>query len=311
MILEDLIGLYPFIVGLVGVVIVLILFYMLYWKPRIELPLEGERLIGIVSMWLPRGFGVLQGPMTTARTTMQHYWADMIQNEHDANLQKIYRDNRDFMLKFHMFAIRSEAEKKILLFDVNPEDQKFMDVDKEGVFHLHGIQDARSVGKWGDFEYFGLKLNPETLNFSKIEVDAIQVALMNTKFLSDAARNTGKISSLQEVIDSKERELTLERKEKAEMRSKLDRALSALSQRPLTQREEPQLKGGLRERLSKWGFTWWQLATAGLAYFIAPQIIKWSNVSFEEPELTYLVLGIALLGFFSIPIVRKVFGRWL
>jgi|GEM_PF-3308346 len=313
MIEEELINLFPFIVGIAVVILALVLSYILYWKPRVDLPLQGERLIGEVSMWLPRGFGVLEGAMTTGRTTMERHWTDLIQNEGDENLRKIWSDNRDFVLQYaRVFAIKSGAEKKILLFDVNPEDQKFMDVDKEGVFHLHGVQDARSVGEWDGFEYIGLKLNPETQAFSELETKAMTTALLNVKFLRDAATNKEKEHHLEERLDDKTRAHELTLKDLAETNSKLDRCQNALARHPLTQAKELKVKGDIKETVkSLFWSTPWQLATALIGYFIAPHLITWLKLELYPPEITYFTAFITALGFFIIPIGKKLLGRWL
>jgi len=302
---------FPFLAALTGGIIFLVLFYMLYWKPRVELPLPNERFVGHVTMWLPHGLGLLSGPMTTARMTMQRYFLTAIRSEKDENMRKVLIAIRNFVMQHQVFAIKNgNGEKKILLFDANPEDQKFMDVDRErqGLL-LHGVQDAHSEGVEGGFEFIGIKLNPELAEFNDVELERYQTAMQHIKYLKDAAMNKERIATLVDQLEAVERELAIERRDTAEIRSKYDRALNALDQKPLTVLEEPKLKPSIRELVKEW-FSWPQIGVAAIAYLLAPNILTWAKIQLKEPDRTYAQLGIAVFGFFIIPIGRKIFGRW-
>jgi hypothetical protein len=186
--------------------------------------------------------------------------------------------------------------------DINPNENDS--------YVLHGVQDVVSVGEYGGIEYLALKLDPTTKSFSKEEKELVTVGLGVVEYLRDAAKNVEKIHELKDELKFQGESLTKVLGEKAEMRSKLDAALSALSQKPLTQEEEPKLKGTLVERLKPW-FKWYQILTALGGYAVAPWILQYANIQVEYPITTYFAAFFAVLGFFIIPIGRKIFGRWL
>lgn len=301
-----------------GTSVFLLLFYTQWYKPRAGMPLPNERFVGNITIPLSRGFGIITGPVTTARMTMERYWTTLIQNEKDEKMQKVWEDNRDFVLSHQLFAIRdNNGKKRILLFDTNPEDQRFMHVweDREG-FLMHGIQDCRSVGEYGGFEYLGIKLNEKLSAFTPEEEKRFDTALNYLKHLKDAARNKEEISFLKEQYEGKERQVVLLLKDNAQLTGKLDRALSALSRKLLTRPAEEieGIKGGFKEVVKRY-FTWWQVLTGISAFLMAPQIIsfisKWRGIMFTETQTSWFVALITVIGFFAIPIGRKLFGRWL
>lgn len=295
--------------------IFMVLFYIFKLKPRLQYPLQNERVISDnVTFWLPRGYGVLSGPMVTARMTMEGFWSRLIQNEKDDGRRKAWEKNRDFVMKHYLFAIKDDSGKKILLFDENPEDQKFLSIDPQGAgMILHGVEDCKSVGKYDGFEYLAIKLNADVKEYSDKEAKEVEVALGNLMFLRDAAKNIEKISHLQEAFDDKDRAHKKTLEKLRETSSKLDRALSAAGIKPLTQREEAKLKGGVTEKVKQlfWS-TPWQLATALAGFLLAPYLVVWFGIRLEPPINMQIFSGfMAAVGFFVIPIGKKIFARWL
>ncbi len=303
---------FPFLAALTGGIIFLVLFYMLYWKPRVELPLPNERFVGNVTMWLPKGFGLFSGPMTTARMTMEHYFSTTIRSEKDKKVRKVLANMRDFVMSFQLFAMKnSNGDKVILMFDANPEDQRFMDVDTEGGgLYVHGVQDAYTKGTEGGFEFIGVKLNEKLAEMNEEEQERYDTGLEFIKYLPDAARNLERLLIVTEERDALKRQLWQEREDTAQVRSLCDRLASALDQKPLTVLEMPKVKTTISEIVKQW-FSWKQLLVALAAYLLAPNILALLHVELKEPEHTYAILGVTVIGFFLIPIGRKIFSRWL
>jgi len=297
---------------LVIIVVFLVLFYAFFWKPRTAYPLPNERVVSDhLSLWAPRGVGVMAGPFQTARTTVERYWNTLIQSEPDKAVRKRFEKNRDFVLKKQIYAMRNGGDNFILVFDQNPEDQKFLTVDPSGGgMILHGVQDAKPLGVFGKFSYVGITLNPEVKTFGETEEAEMDAVMENIMYLRDAAVNTEKIAGLQEEVGDKRRTLKTMQNELATMRSKLDRAVSALGQKPLTQREEPKLKGTVTQRLKEW-FSPWQLFSGLAGYFVAPYIVQYAGWELLPPMTTYFTAFVTIVGFFAIPVLKRLLGRWL
>jgi len=179
---------------------------------------------------------------------------------------------------------------------------------------IHHVQDAWTVGEHNGFEFVKVKLDSTTHPFSKEEMDKADAQMITVKFLERAAKNTFKITELKEQLNYTETALETEREAKANMRSVLDRAASALGQKPLTQPEEVKLKGVWREKIKTW-FTLPQFGTAIIGFLVAPQILtvisSYTGVMYEYPTSSIILAAITAFGFFSIPIFKKMFGRWL
>ena len=310
----DLLQALPYLVGLAAIAIIVVIFYVFYYKPRVDLPLQGERLIGQVRMWIPHGFGLFAGPMTTGRRTLEMYWTGLIQNEKDDAVRRRFEENRDFCFKQlpHVFAMKTGGKTKILLFDRNPEDQRFLSYDPEhGEFLLHGIQDVKKVqeGKKG-WEIIGFKLSEKRTKFTEQEEKVFASVLDNFSVIRKAAESKELITVLEDDV----RRLTGLTDEMGqtirEVSSDRDGWRKIADKKNLLESREVKIPGQLREKLKEW-FTWPQVITAGLAYFLAPHILVFANLQLNEPEITYAVLLVSLVGFFIIPVGKKLFGRWL
>lgn len=302
----------PFLTVAATLVFFAILFYTLYYKPKIQKPLPNERFLGFITLWIPKGFGLKAGYATTARRTLEKMFTDIMENEADEEAEEKLAAAKQIFDSFHPIAHRASGENYIYLFDMNPQDQKYMDVDptRNDAYIIHGVQDAISVGEWKGFKFLGLALNPGHTKLSPEEHTRFQLGVEAVKYLRDAAKNTLKIATLKDELEDTRSALEKTLKEKAEIRSKLDRALSALSQKTLTQPEEVKVKGAWRAKVKEW-FNWPQFLTAAVAYLIAPHLLTWFNITLQPPGITYFVAFITIVGFFIIPVGKKMFGRWL
>lgn len=308
----DLVYLIPIIAGITLAGIMALVFYFVILKPRITQPLPNERPLGYWSIWLPKGFGLKAGNATTARHTLEREFTRLIENEPDTNIKTQLEEAQKIFSLFQPIAHKVGRETFIYLFDLNPQDQQFMDVDpnQNDSYIIHGVQDAISVGEYGGLQFLGLKLNPETKSFSEDDKKLMRTGLEIVKYITDAAKNVEKIYELKDELKFTKESSKKGLEERAEMRSKLDRAMSALSQKPLTQSEEVKLKGTFVEKMKEW-FRPIQLITALAAFLLAPYILTWTNVRVEYPITSYFAALVTILGFFSIPIGKKIFGRWL
>jgi len=129
-------------------------------------------------------------------------------------------------------------------------------------------------------------------------------------YARDTAKNIEKIHDLKEERDYYREDRDRERSAKAKERSLKDRALSALGIHPLTVPSEVKVPGVWRSKVKEW-FNWPQVLTAAIAYMLAPYIQSWLNLTLTPPTTTYFAALVTVIGFFIIPIGKKLFGRWL
>jgi len=307
----DWLFLFPVIAGGAAALTIGLVIYFLYLKPKVEQPLPNERQIGFVSMWLPRGLGLMTGYMSTAQRTFEAKFNECLEKESDGDGKKKLEALKSFLVQTNLFAQKVGRETFVYAFDKNPLDQKFMDVDpkQNDSYIIHGVQDALSVGDFGGLKFIGVKLDPTSTCFSEKDEQALTTFLEASKYVRQAAANFNKIADLKRDRDDARETLEKELKEKGELRSKLDRASSALSIKPLTV-ENVAVKGALQEKLKQW-FTWPQLLTAAVGYLASPYIIKATAMTIEPPVTTYFAAFCAFVGFFIIPVGKRLFGRWL
>jgi len=308
----DITLLIPIVAGVALAGIMALVFYFVILKPRITQPLPNERPLGFWSIWLPKGFGLKAGNATTARHTLEREFTRLIENETDETVKRQLKDAQKIFDVFYPIAHKVGRETFIYLFDKNPEDQRFMDVDpnQNDSYIIHGVQDVISKGEYGGLQVLGLKIDPQTKSFSELEENLMEIGLDIVKYITNAAKNVEEIYELKDELKFTKESLKKGLDERAEMRSKLDRAMSALSQKPLTQSEEVKLKGTFVEKMKEW-FRPIQLITALAAFLLAPYILTWMNVQVEYPITSYFAALVTILGFFIIPIGKKIFGRWL
>lgn len=308
----DITLLIPLVAGVSLAGIMALVFYFVILKPRITQPLPNERPLGYWSIWLPKGFGLKAGNATTARHTLEREFTRLIENEPDQTMKSQLEEAQKIFELFQPIAHKVGRETFIYLFDANPQDQRFMDVDpnQNDSYLIHGVQDAVSVGEYGGLQFLGLKINPETKAFSEDDKKLMRTGLEIIKYITNAAKNVEQIYELKDELKFTKETLKTTYEKIAEMRSKLDRAMSALNQKPLTQSEEVKLKGTFVEKMKEW-FRPIQLATAFASFLLAPWILTWTNIQVEYPISAYFTALVTILGFFSIPIGKKIFGRWL
>jgi len=306
----DLLTYYPWLVGIAAATIIALVGYFLYLRPRSQEALPNERQLGYVTVWL-REHGVVAGWASTAANTLEGQLTEILENETDEGVREQLAQAKIFLRSFNPMAHKIGRDMHILLFDENYLDQRYMDVakDRPNSFLIQGVQDVCSAGEWGGFKFFGVKLSKEVKPFSDEERKRFEAVLEVSMYVRDAAKNTGKIAHLKDEL--KDARIELERlwKDKAELRSKHDRSLHALSQKLLTQ-TETELKGAWRDKIKEW-FTWPQLVTGLAGYLLAPYIIQFGGWQIVPPVTTYFAAGMAALGFFFIPIGKRLFGRWL
>jgi hypothetical protein len=302
--------LYPSLVGLVATIIGITLLYTLYYRPRIQKPLPNEKSLDYWTIWL-REHGVVTGYVTTAMQTLQARLTDIMQNETDTEQKKRVIEFQNFLKKFSPIAQRCERKTNIYLCTQNPEDQRFraIDPDRKDSYILNDVEDVLYAGEWDGWNIYAVKLGTETIGFSDEEKKLVSNLAEGVKYLRDAAKNVEKIKAFKESYDDQVSENQKLVKALREKESKLDDALYALSQKPLTV-EEVALKGGFREKIKEW-FTWPQILTAVVGYLIAPYVLQFLQWDLQPPATTYFTAFITLIGFFFIPIARKLFGRWL
>jgi hypothetical protein len=299
-------------VGLTLAGIAALVLYFVIIKPRIEQPLPDETPLGHVTMWIPKGFGLKEGNCTTARRTLEREFTRLVENQTDKDVKAKLESAQKIFDFFHPIAQKVGRETFIYFFDKNPQDQQFWDSDPSqvGASIIHGVQDAMSVGKYAGFQILGLHLDPETKSFSEDEKKLMSVALDIVKYVRDAAKNTEQNFQLKEHVKFLEDSLDQSYRDMAQVRSKFDRSNSALSQKSLTQPEEVHLKGTFTEKVKQW-FKPIQLLTALAGYLLAPYILIWTGLRLEYPVAVYFAAFTTVVGFFSIPIAKKIFGRWL
>jgi hypothetical protein len=291
------------------VALLFVLFYFLYLKARLEVPLHNERIIGhVVIVVGTKGIGIIHGLMTTARQTMERHYAELIQNETNPDLRRTWEEDRKFVLdNNYICAIKSDDGDKILLFDQNPEDQKFLEAEPAAKdLYLHGVQDCAIIGERNGFDFLHFKLNPTTKTYTDDERKSAQVCGESIMLLRDAAYSVKRINVLETMIQDKDRAYEKVSSELGQKSALLDKAVEALHQKPLSTEGEYKPKGEWREALNKW-FSWPQALTGLLAYIVAPVIIPRLGWPTQPPAVTYATAFITVIGFFLIPILTQLY----
>ncbi len=320
---NDILGLpfdWTYIILVPVLALTVVIVYLFFLKPRVEYPLPNEEDCGIWKVLLTQLGMIPEGRVTTARRHYQKLWAKVIDNSEGDKADLV--TTREAMLKYHLFAQKTSHEKIMYFFDQNPRDAQFHTrEDKPGRFgsdqqmlFVHGVKDCVSIGKSDGWEYIGVKLSKEGSSLLEAERKNFDTFLTIGRHLRLAAENIGVLHFLKDKVKVLDDLLMGEREKHAETRSKLDRALSALEQKPLSTTGEAKLPGGFGEKLKGW-FTWPQLAGALAGYLSSGPIMQWlestQGWSITPPMTTYVTLMITIAGFFSIPAFRKLFGRWL
>ncbi len=296
-------------------VVVAYIIYKFRLAPTIEYPLANEEDLGIGKVSLPQLGRLNEGRLTTARRYVQGLWAKLITSaEKDAQAGLI--GLRDLMLSGFLIAQRVGREKIIYIFDADPMDPKYHVREDHGhgntaVRWIGPVQDSMSLGSFDGFEFIHGKLKTEQFHFSEDERSKWSTVLSALSFLRLAAENKGELKTVKDRNVSLEALLEDERKSHAKTRSKLDRSNSALEQKTLSTTGEAKISGAFSQKIKEW-FSLYQLLSAGAFYFIvSPLLMSMFFNTATPPTTTYITAGITIAGFFSIPVFRKVFGRWL
>lgn len=303
------------------VAIAVVILYKFVLEPKVQYPLQNEQDEGIWRLPLPQLGRVNEGRVVTARRYLQGLWAATIEAAEDDKRPGLIAE-RDSEMNYHWFAQKCGGKNILYCFDLNPLEPQFhMREDREGRFggetavrFVYGVKDSVERKEHDGFTVIGVKLTPEEAKLTQDERKNYDLRHEGVSYLRLAAENLGKIKFLAERLKSLDDLLHDERKKHAETRSKLDRALSALEQKTLSTTGEAKVPGGFVQKVKEW-FTWPQLITAAVAYFSSGPIIQWLSSSqglvIQPPITTYVTLMITIAGFFIIPVVKKVFGRWL
>lgn len=310
--LPNFVEIFPWVAAFLGVVVVSLIVYVFWWRPRVREPLPNEMPLGSLTIYLPRGIGLKQGYACTAGHTLERYYHDVIEHETDSDQKTSLQKGWDLFKNLYALAHRVEGELFLYLFDKNPLDEKYMDVDPytQNGRIITGVQDAVSGGKVQGATVIAVKLSTETQTFSDDQKKQIDGLIRVAEYLRDAAVNTFKISDLKRNLDHVTKDRDKIRNELAETNAVKDRAVSALGKKPLTQPEGAKVPGEFAAKLKEW-FSGWQVAIAIVAYLVAPYIARAANLPLDPNMNAYFNIAVAAFGFLMIPIGRKLFGRWL
>lgn len=308
----DLLDLFPYIVGIASSLIIALIVYFYYLRPRAQMPLSNERSLNYWTIWLKEQ-GVHTGYVTTAMRTLQSLLSQVIRNETEAADKAKLEVLEKALGKFSPVAQRFEGKTYILLFNRNPEDQKFLavDPDRSDGYILNGVEDVIDAGEWKGMCFYGVKLSSELNGFSDEDKRFVDTVVEGTKYLRDVARDTDKIHLLKDEVNSEREAKEKAQKQSAELRSKLDAATYALGQKPLSQ-EKVELPLGVKEAVKHWfgNPMQWLLGFVGFA-FVGPYLLQYLQYNWQPPMTTYFSAGVAVLFFFAPPVLKRLFGRWL
>jgi len=304
-------------IAILGIAITItVLLYVLVYKPKVQQPLPNERPLGYWTIWL-KEHGIKTGFACTAQRTFEGLLTQIFENETDETIKTNLQDAKKILHKFHPIAHRAEGKTHVYLFTDNPLDQRFMDEDpdrNDSYILGHGIEDVLSAGEYAGMKFLAVKLSSESHRLVTEEAEELGTLLDVCKYLRDAAKNTGKIAALKEELTDQKEEKEKLQKALRETESKLDDAAYALTQKPLTV-EQLAIPGGLKEKIKQW-FTWQQFIVALIGYFvISPTVLSWLSTAYgysiTPPTTTYVTTLITIVSFFTIPMFKKLFGRWL
>jgi hypothetical protein len=293
-------------------IVLIILIYKFYYKPRMEMPLPHERRLNYWTIWL-KEHGVHTGYVTTAAQTLQSLLSETLRNETEPNEKKKLEAFKEALEKVSPVAQKFEGKTCILLFNRNPEDQKFLaiDPDRSDGYILNGVEDVVGGVEWKGMDFFGVKLGAEVHGFSEEDKQLVDMIVEGCKYLRDTARNTDKIHLLKEELQGEREAKEKAQKQGAEMRSKLDAALYALEQKLLSV-EKSELPLGLKQVVKRWfgDPIQWILAGVGF-FFVGPYLLQGLAWNWQPPMTTYFAAFVAFLLFFAPPVLKRLFGRWL
>ena len=304
----------PILAGMVVAVVAAITLYFYYFKPKTQQALPNERQIGYVGIFLLKGFGFHSGYMCTAQKTLQRWFATIIEKEPNTNLKMKYSKIAGFINDtYHAVAHKVNRTTYIYLFNQDPLDQRFMDIDpsQNDAYVIHGVQDIVPAGEVGGVKFLGISLDTTTTPLDENRLNEFKVVMEIASNLKDAAVNTYKIAQLKTELEDTKSALGKELGDKAKLSSELYRAKSALAKETLTPPPTVVLPGALGQKLKAW-FTWPQFLIAAVAYLTSGQIMVFAGLGSLEPPLTTVVSAfITIIGFFVLPLGKKIFGRWL
>lgn len=310
------VGIYliPVLAGIIVAAIAAITFYFYYFRPKTQQPLPNERQIGWVGIFLLKGYGFQAGYMSTAQKSLQRWLATILEKEPTAELKMKYSKLATFLNEhYHAVAHKVNRTTYIYLFNQDPLDQRFMDIDptQNDAYVIHGVQDVVPAGEVGGVKFLGVSLDMTTTALDEKRLEEFKVIMEIASNLKDAATNTYKIQQLKQENDDLGGALNKELGEKAKIASELYRCKSALAKETLTPPPTVALPGALGQKLKSW-FSWPQFLIAGIAYLMSGQIMVFAGLGYLEPPFTTVVSAfITLIGFFIMPIAKKLFGRWL
>ena len=308
----DVLVLFPWLAGIAAALIIALIVYFFYVKPRAQMPLPHERNLNYWTIWL-KEHGVHTGYVTTAARTLQSLLSEVVRNETEPSDKDKLEAFKEALDKFSPVAQKFEGETSILLFNRNPEDQKFLaiDPDRSDGYILNGVESVIGGVEWKGMRFFGVKLGSEVHDFSDEDKKVVDTIVEGAKYLRDAARNTDKIHLLKEELQGERETKEKAQKQTAELRSKLDAALYALDQKPLSI-EKVELPLGLKQTVKRWfgDPIQWILATVGF-FFVGPYLLQGLAWNWQPPMTTYFAAFIAFLFFFAPPVLKRLFGRWL
>lgn len=296
-------------VGITGLTVVLLLWFF-YLKPLVEQPLPNEHDEGIWRMPLPQLGLINEGRVTTARRTIQGWWATLIDNA-DSNKRPDLIALRDAQLKLHLFAQKVGRDKYIYAFDKNPLDpEQHIRQDKTvrfgsdlAVRFIYNVKDCMNLGKSEDgFEFIVVKLSTESSFFTSEEQNKFSQILEGLKFLRLAAINTEASKHYKDLADDRGTLLEENYGVTRDVSSERDKAKRALSQKSLTEPETPTLKGGYLRAVAKGFFSGWQLFVTVSAYIITLNVAKYQQVEYPDPST--LAIIVAIFAFIVFPFIK-------
>jgi len=309
----DLLIIFPWAVALGLASLLATLFYFLYYKPKTEIPMPNERYEGIVTVFLPR-LGLMKGPMTHARQTVEYRWGQLMSSETDEVRRTLYEESRKQMMKNHLFAHSTDNGKKLYLFDSNPMGQQFIVAEekkgKSKTSLIHHVQDAESVGELNGFEVISVKLDPTEKTYTAADLKLIDPLSRCLKYLQAAASNVGEVAELKAINailgDNNE---TL-RKELRKATSDREAFAEVASKKLLIRPPEEKVPGKVQRAIKQW-FSWPQVVVGMVAYLGVPHVFEQLGWHFSEPTFSMILIALTLAAFFSISVLRRLFGRFL
>ena len=303
----------PYILVAPIILIIIILVYIFFLKPRIELPLPDELYEGQWTIPLP-GIGVLEGPVTTARKTIEKLWNEIIEVAPEDQREKLNKHKESLLQNYHFYAIRNAGQKTILIFNDNPLNDKYnirRDISSRlgqtiTTRFIHGIQACEDLGEEEGYKWIKITLKESNPTLTKQR----DIIAESSKYLMRAAKNLERIKFLQDENQFLKEELEATQKELAKERSEKERAKRALAIKPLTAEETPEIKAGWKQ-IAKRFFSIPQIAACVIVYFLTPEILKRLGIILDQTSLS-IAVGLATAAtFFLYPPISNWIKRRL